>query len=102
MLDRSHLMPSVPKQIIWGEDDIVIPVSHARIAHAAMPNSRLAIFQGSGHMPFRDHPDQFVEIIERFIESAPPAELDHDRLGSLLRGGVAAKDVSIESASLGA
>jgi pimeloyl-ACP methyl ester carboxylesterase len=102
MLDRSHLMPSVPKQIIWGEDDIVIPVSHARIAHAAMPGSRLKIFEGSGHMPFRDHPDQFVEIIEQFIESAPPAEHDHGRLGSLMRGDVAAKAVSIETASLGA
>jgi pimeloyl-ACP methyl ester carboxylesterase len=102
MLDRSYLMPSVPKLIIWGEDDMVIPVSHARIAHAAMPDSRLEIFEGSGHMPFRDHPEHFAEIIERFIESAPPAEYDHDRLGSLMRGGVAAETESIEIASLGA
>ena len=61
MLDRSYLMPAVPKQIIWGEDDIVIPVSHARIAHEAMPDSRLKIFESSGHMPFHDHPEQFVE-----------------------------------------
>ena len=102
MLDRSYLMPSVPKQIIWGEDDIVIPVSHARLAHAAMPDSRLKIFEGSGHLPFRDHPDQFVEVIERFIESAPPAEHDHDRLGSLIRGGDAEQTGSIETESLGA
>jgi pimeloyl-ACP methyl ester carboxylesterase len=102
MLDRSYLMPSVPKLIIWGEDDMVIPVSHARIAHAAMPDSRLEIFEGSGHMPFRDHPEHFAEILERFIESAPPAEYDHDRLGSLMRGGVAAETESIEIASLGA
>jgi hypothetical protein len=67
-----------------------------------MPDSRLKIFEGSGHMPFRDHPDQFVEIIEQFIESAPPAEHDHGRLGSLMRGDGAAKTVSIETASLGA
>ena len=30
MLDRSYLMQSVPVQLIWGEDDFVIPVSHAR------------------------------------------------------------------------
>ena len=90
MLDRSYLMPSVPKLIIWGEDDFVIPVSHARIAHDAMPDSRLEIFEGSGHMPFHDHPDRFVEIVERFVDSTPPAEHDHDRLGSLMRGGVAA------------
>ena len=102
MLDRSHLMGSVPKQIIWGEDDFVIPVSHAHIAHAAMPESRLEIFEGSGHMPFHDHPDRFVEIIGRFIDSTPPAEHDQDRLGPLTRMGVEQGATSFETASLGA
>jgi pimeloyl-ACP methyl ester carboxylesterase len=102
MLDRSYLMPSVPKQIIWGEDDFVIPVSHARIAHAAMPDSRLDIFEGSGHMPFHDHPDRFVEIIERFVDSTQPAEHNQDRLGSLMRIGVEQNTTSSEAASLGA
>jgi pimeloyl-ACP methyl ester carboxylesterase len=51
MLDRSYLVQSVPVQIIWGEDDLIIPVDHARTAHAAMPGSRLEIFEASGHMP---------------------------------------------------
>jgi pimeloyl-ACP methyl ester carboxylesterase len=89
MLDRCHLMPAVPKQIIWGQDDFVIPVSHAQIAHEAMPESRLDIFEGSGHMPFRDHPDRFVEIIEQFVDSTPPAEHHKDT-------------TSTETASLGA
>ena len=34
MLDRSYLMPfGAEFPIVWGEDGIVIPVSHARIAH---------------------------------------------------------------------
>src|SRR3984957_20060868 len=37
MLDRSYLVQPVPVQLIWGEDDFVIPVAHARMAHAAMP-----------------------------------------------------------------
>ncbi len=102
MLDRSYLMTSVPKQIIWGEDDLVIPVRHARIAHAAMPESRLDIFQGSGHLPFRDHPDRFVEVVERFVDSTAPAEHDQDRLGSLMRGGGEQEPASTEAASLGA
>lgn len=102
MLDRSYLMPSVPKQIIWGEDDFVIPVSHARIAHAAMPDSQLEIFERSGHMPFHDHPDRFVEIIERFVDSTPAAEHDQERLGSLMRVGVEEYPAAAETASLGA
>ncbi len=102
MLDRSYLMPSVPKQIIWGEDDMVIPVSHARIAHAAMPDSRLEIFDGSGHMPFRDHPDRFVDIVQRFVDSTTPADHDQERMGSLMRRGVEENFGSRKTASLGA
>ena len=61
MLDRCYLTESVPVQLIWGEQDAVIPVSHAQLAHAAMPGSRLEIFEKSGHFPFHDNPDRFVE-----------------------------------------
>src|ERR1700736_199398 len=45
MLDRCYLTQSVPVQIIWGTHDVVVPVSHARMAHAAMPGSQLEIFE---------------------------------------------------------
>ena len=85
MLDRSYLVDVVPKQIIWGQDDMVIPVSHARIAHEAMPGSELEIFEDSGHMPHHDHPDRFVAAVERFIDSTAPADYDQHVMASLLR-----------------
>jgi pimeloyl-ACP methyl ester carboxylesterase len=88
MLDRSYLVQSIPVQIIWGEDDVVIPVSHARTAHAAMAGSRLEIFEKSGHVPHHDHPDRFVEVVERFMDSTRPADHDPDLMHSLL-GSVA-------------
>ena len=102
MLDRSYLMPSVPKQIIWGADDIVIPVSHARIAHKAMPDSRLDIFEDSGHLPFHDHPERFVDIIERFVESTTPARHDRHSLGSLMRDGIEPCIAQAQTTPLGA
>ncbi len=87
MLDRSYLVQDVPVQIIWGEDDAIIPVEHARTAHAAIAGSRLEIFEDSGHMPFHDHPDRFVEVVERFIDSTRPADHDPDLMRSLLRTG---------------
>jgi pimeloyl-ACP methyl ester carboxylesterase len=102
MLDRAYLMPAIPKQIIWGEDDMVIPVSHARIAHEAMPGSRLEIFESSGHMPFRDHPNRFVSVVERFLDSTLPAEYDQASLGSMMRGGVGEGSGSISTASISA
>lgn len=87
MLDRCYLTESVPVQLIWGSHDSVIPVSHARMAHAAMPGSRLDVFDGSGHFPFHDDPDRFVEIVEKFIDGTTPAVYDQELLRSLLRTG---------------
>lgn len=87
MMDRSYLAQHIPMQVIWGADDPVLPVRHARLAHSAMPGSRLEILERSGHIPFRDHPDRFVEIVERFLDSTRPAEYDHDLVRSLLRTG---------------
>jgi pimeloyl-ACP methyl ester carboxylesterase len=88
MLDRCYLTESVPVQLIWGSQDSVIPVSHGRMAHAAMPGSRLEIFDGSGHFPFHDDPDRFIELVERFIDSTVPATHDQEQLRNLLRAGI--------------
>ncbi|BBZ34174.1 alpha/beta fold hydrolase [Mycolicibacterium confluentis] len=88
MLDRCYLTESVPVQLIWGDQDVVIPVAHARMAHAAMPGSQLEIFPRSGHFPFHDDPDRFVEVVERFIDTTAPAEYDQAALRELLRSGI--------------
>src|SRR3984893_7318451 len=88
MLDRCYLTQSVPVQLIWGARDSVIPVSHAKMAHSAMPGSLLEIFEGSGHFPFHDDPDRFVEVVERFIDSTEPAHYDQEQLRNLLRTGI--------------
>ncbi|MCV7232316.1 alpha/beta fold hydrolase [Mycobacterium branderi] len=94
VLDRCYLMESLPVQIIWGTDDVVVPVSHARMAHAAMPGSRLEIFERSGHFPFHDDPDRFIEVVEQFIDTTKPAEYDHAARRELLRNGGGASTVS--------
>lgn len=94
MLDRCYLTESVPVQLIWGTHDSVIPVSHARLAHAAMPGSRLEVFEGAGHFPFHDDPDRFVETVERFIDSTEPATHDQELLRQLLRTGLSESAIS--------
>jgi pimeloyl-ACP methyl ester carboxylesterase len=94
MLDRCYLAESIPVQIIWGTQDVVVPVSHARMAHAAMPGSRLEIFERSGHFPFHDDPDRFIEVVERFIDTTEPAQYDEAALRQLLRTGGGARTVS--------
>ena len=88
MLDRCFRSESGAVELIWGTRDSVIPLSHAQLAHAAMPGSLLEIFEGSGHFPFHDDPDRFVEVVERFIGSTEPAVYDQEMLRGLLRTGI--------------
>ena len=94
MLDRCYLTESTPVQLIWGDQDAVIPVSHAHLAHAAMPGSQLEIFSQSGHFPFHDDPDLFVEVVERFIDSTTPSEYNQAALRELLRHGISERSLS--------
>lgn len=94
MLDRCYLTESTPVQLIWGDQDAVIPVSHAHLAHAAMPGSQLEIFSQSGHFPFHDDPDLFVEVVERFIDATTPAQYDQTALRELLRNGISERSLS--------
>ena len=94
MLDRCYLTQSVPVQLIWGSHDSVIPMSHAEMAHAAMPGSQMEIFEGSGHIPIHDDPDRFVELVEKFIDSTEPAVYDQDFLRDLLRTGISENTIT--------
>jgi pimeloyl-ACP methyl ester carboxylesterase len=94
MLDRCYLTESIPVQIIWGTEDVVVPISHARMAHAAIPGSRLEIFERSGHFPFHDDPDRFVEVVERFIDTTEASAYDPQVRRALLRSGGGAGTVT--------
>jgi pimeloyl-ACP methyl ester carboxylesterase len=74
-LARLQHAARIPTLILWGARDPFIPVSHARIAHAAIPGSRLVIFEGVGHYPHCEAPERFVETILEFIDSTEPARL---------------------------
>jgi pimeloyl-ACP methyl ester carboxylesterase len=71
--DRLHLAAGVPTLIVWGDADAIIPVQHATDAHAALPGSRLEIFEGVGHFPQNEDPARFVEVIEDFLETTAPS-----------------------------
>lgn len=78
--DRLYLAEGTPTLIVWGERDQIIPVSHGRDAHRAMPHSRLEVFEESGHFPQLDDPWQFAELLADFIDSTTPAVHDGDEV----------------------
>jgi pimeloyl-ACP methyl ester carboxylesterase len=84
-VDRLYLAAALPTMIVWGEQDPIIPVAHARAAHAAMTGSRLELFAGAGHFPHRDDPWRFLKVTEDFMTATRPVRLDERAWLGLLR-----------------
>jgi pimeloyl-ACP methyl ester carboxylesterase len=74
--DRLYLTEGLPVLLIWGEEDLIIPVAHARAAHELMPSSTLEIFQNVGHFPQVEAPQRFVDALQRFCADTEPAVFD--------------------------
>ena len=74
-MDRLYLTTPMPTLIIWGDQDDIIPVSHAYAAHEAIPGSRLVIIEGVRHFPQIEAPEQFVDALVDFLDSTEPANL---------------------------
>ena len=74
-MDRLYLTTPMPTLIIWGDQDDIIPVSHAYAAHEALPESRLVIIEGVRHFPQIEAPEQFVDALVDFLDSTEPASL---------------------------
>ncbi len=87
MLDRCYLARGMPTMLMWGTRDSVLPLGHAHQAHAAMPGSRLEIFEGAGHFPFHSDPLRFVTLLEEFLATTSPAEWGSEQWRQLLRAG---------------
>jgi pimeloyl-ACP methyl ester carboxylesterase len=77
-LDKLYLADALPLLIVWGENDPIIPVDHARETHAQLPTSRLEIFDDTGHVPQLERPGRFIAVLERFLAETEPAEFDRD------------------------
>ena len=82
--DRLYLASEVPTLIVWGKRDSIIPVDHAIAAHAAIPGSRLEVFDGVGHYPHCEEPERFARVLLDFIHSTPPAAASERRWREVL------------------
>jgi pimeloyl-ACP methyl ester carboxylesterase len=85
--DRLYLAEELPTLLVWGERDPIIPAAHGRTAHAAMPGSRLELFERSGHFPHQDDALRFVELLRGFVAGTEPARLDAETLRERIRAG---------------
>jgi pimeloyl-ACP methyl ester carboxylesterase len=56
-----------PALVIWGEKDAQIPLKYAQRLHREIPESRLVIIPGAGHMILFDAPNQVASALTDFI-----------------------------------
>jgi 4,5:9,10-diseco-3-hydroxy-5,9,17-trioxoandrosta-1(10),2-diene-4-oate hydrolase len=65
-----HRLPELemPTLVVWGAQDLVVPVSHGREAVARLRNGHLAVIPDCGHQPQVECPSQFVDTLDGFLD----------------------------------
>jgi len=73
--DQRDLLPriAVPTLLVWGELDARSPLSVARQFEQAIPNAKLVVIPGCGHMSNLERPDEFNEAVREFCRSQAPS-----------------------------
>jgi len=60
-----------PTLVMHGEADTVIPVAAGKALAAAIPNAKLILYPGVGHVPMEQIPDKSAADLEAFLATVP-------------------------------
>lgn len=58
---------SCPTLILWGEDDLWIPLSLSEIFLEYIPNSKLIVYKECGHVPMEEKAEESVQDVLKFF-----------------------------------
>lgn len=69
--DQSHTLRDFPGAalVLCGCEDALCPVSRHELMHDLMPQSRLEIIEGAGHLPTLEQPQQTTAALTRWLEA---------------------------------
>ena len=77
--DQRDLLPriAVPTLLIWGEQDVRSPLSVARQFEQAIPDTKLVVIRGCGHVSNLQRPEEFNDAVRAFcrIHSSPEMQV---------------------------
>jgi pimeloyl-ACP methyl ester carboxylesterase len=74
--DQRDLLPLIaaPTLLIWGELDVRSPLRVAREFEHAIPDTKLVVIPGAGHVSNLEQPAQFNQAVREFCHAqSPPA-----------------------------
>lgn len=85
--DRLYLTRNMPTMLIWGGRDPILPVAQAREVAAELPDVVLEVLPRAGHIPHRNDPTRFVQVVEEFLSGTRPSVFDAHAWRIMLAGG---------------
>lgn len=67
--DTYERLPEIamPTLILTGDGDRVIPATSSAVLHERIPQARLEVVSGAGHLFFLERPEESVRLLERFL-----------------------------------
>ena len=76
-LDHLHeIFPAIrhlPTLLIWGSLDAAVFPESAQELRKKFDHCQLVIFEGVGHLPYEEAPDDFNRVVLQFLDSLPKA-----------------------------
>lgn len=61
----AHLIHQ-PTLLLWGENDIEVPLADGERLHEQIRGSRLVVFLQCGHLPHEEYPEAFTKLVADF------------------------------------
>ena len=61
----AHLIRQ-PTLLLWGENDIEVPLADGERLHEEIPGSRFVVFLNCGHLPHEEYPEAFTKVVADF------------------------------------
>jgi pimeloyl-ACP methyl ester carboxylesterase len=67
--DLTELLSGIRQEtlLIWGDKDTATPISDAKLMEEKIPNSGLAVIEGTGHFSFLEQPTVFKNIMRSYF-----------------------------------
>ena len=69
-------LPFLTKEtlVMMGGGDAIVPVVNGRILAGLIPNARLEVFDGAGHLFLLTHPEESVAMLREFLDAPETAK----------------------------
>ena len=64
---RLGLIKALPTQILWGDEDKIVPFSTADVYQKSIQGSKVVTFKGCGHRPEIEQTDKFLAAVQNIL-----------------------------------